>query len=240
MAEFFDYYELLELSPNANLETIERVFRYFATKWHPDAGGDKQKFALLISAFETLKDPANRAAYDGLYQQRQQQAQNLVDNARKAGVDTVDRHKLLCIFYAKRRQDSKKPALGISSVEYLMKCPAEILDFHLWYFREKGWIKREETGGFSITSEGVDRIESSEVKEANQMLLEWQRTAVNRSQTPASTAKTTPTPTPKTVTPSSVTRAPSPTPPATPVSPSPTTAAAPQPATAPSPRTAAW
>ena len=62
--QFEDYYELLELSPNANHETIERVFRYFATKWHPDAGGDKEKFTLLTRAFETLRDPATRAAYD--------------------------------------------------------------------------------------------------------------------------------------------------------------------------------
>lgn len=173
--QFVDYYELLELSPNANLETIERVFRYFATKWHPDAGGDKERFTLLIQAFEMLRDPESRAAYDALYQQRQQQAANLVENARKAGVDTVDRHKLLGIFYAKRRQDYRKPALGISTIERAMHCPAEVLEFHLWYFKEKGWIKREETGGFSITSDGVDRMESTEVKEANHMLLEWQR-----------------------------------------------------------------
>lgn len=178
---FVDYYELLELSPNANLETIERVFRYFATKWHPDAGGDKTRFTQLIQAFETFRDPAARAAYDARYQQRQQQAANLIDNARKAGVDTVDRHKLLCIFYAKRRQDSKRPALGISTIERLMNCPAEILEFHLWYFREKGWVKREESGGLSITADGVDRIESTEVKEANFKLIELQRKSNNTS-----------------------------------------------------------
>lgn len=173
--QFIDYYELLELSPNAKLETIERVFRYFATKLHPDAGGDKTKFNQLIQAFETLRNSDTRTAYDDLYRQRQQHAANLIDNARKAGVDTVDRHKLLCIYYAKRRQDSAKPALGISTVERLMKCPAEVLEFHLWYFREKGWIQREESGGFSITAEGVDRIESTEVKVANHKLIEWQR-----------------------------------------------------------------
>ena len=33
---FIDYYELLEISPNANSETIERIFRYFALRYHPD------------------------------------------------------------------------------------------------------------------------------------------------------------------------------------------------------------
>jgi len=179
--DFVDYYELLELSPNANLETIERVFRYFATKWHPDAGGDKDKFATLIQAFEILKNPETRAKYDSIYAERQQQAANLVETARKAGHDTVDRHKLLCLFYAKRRQTSTKPGLGISSVEHMMKCPAEILDFHLWYFREKGWIKREENGGYSITAEGVDRIESTEVAQANQQLLALQHQSSDAS-----------------------------------------------------------
>ena len=174
---FVDYYELLEISPNANLETIERVFRYFATKWHPDAGGDKNKFSLLLEAFEQLRDPAQRAAYDRQYQQRQQHAANLIEHARNTGSDTVDRHKLLCIFYAKRRQSPLKPALGLPTIERMMSCPAEILEFHLWYFKEKGWIKREESGGFSITAEGVDRIESTEVKEANHKLIEWQKTS---------------------------------------------------------------
>lgn len=175
MHDFEDHYELLELSPNANLETIERVFRYFATKWHPDAGGDSVKFSKLVRAFETLKDPASRAAYDALYQQRQQQAENIVEQARAAGVDTVDRHKLLCLFYARRRQDPMNPALGIHTVERMMRCPAEVLEFHLWYFREKEWIKRDERGGYAITSAGVDRIESNEVAKANQQLIEVQK-----------------------------------------------------------------
>ncbi len=33
---FTDYYEILEISPNANSETIERIFRYLAMLYHPD------------------------------------------------------------------------------------------------------------------------------------------------------------------------------------------------------------
>lgn len=171
--QFADYYELLELSPNANHETIERVFRYFATKWHPDAGGDKEKFTLLMRAFETLRDPATRAAYDAEYQLRQQQATNLIENARATGTDTVDRHQLLSLFYARRRRNLKSPGLGITTIERLMNCPAEVLEFHLWYFREKGWLTREVNGGLSITAGGVDQIESTELQSAKQHLIEW-------------------------------------------------------------------
>lgn len=176
--EFIDYYELLELSSNANLETIERVFRYLATKWHPDAGesGDKEKFSLLVKAFETLRDPELRAAYDAKYQQQQVAAAKIVKNAAAVGGDTLDRRKLLSLYYAKRRQDMKNPGLGIATVEHLMQCPTEVLEFHLWYFREKGWIKREENGGVAITADGVDRIESTELKQSNgdERYIEWQ------------------------------------------------------------------
>jgi curved DNA-binding protein CbpA len=33
---FTDHYEVLEISPNANSETIERIFRYLASRYHPD------------------------------------------------------------------------------------------------------------------------------------------------------------------------------------------------------------
>ena len=35
-SKFIDYYETLEISPNANSGTIERMFRYLAQRYHPD------------------------------------------------------------------------------------------------------------------------------------------------------------------------------------------------------------
>jgi curved DNA-binding protein CbpA len=45
---FNDYYEALQLSPNADLETIERVFRMLAKRYHPDNDqtGNVDKFSL--------------------------------------------------------------------------------------------------------------------------------------------------------------------------------------------------
>ena len=63
---FIDYYELLEISPNANSETIERIFRYFALRYHPDNQdtGDELRFSEILEAHNTLKDPVKRAQYD--------------------------------------------------------------------------------------------------------------------------------------------------------------------------------
>ena len=63
---FTDYYEVLELSPNANSETIDRIFRYLAQRYHPDnqETGDRSRFDAILQAHNTLKDPAKRAQYD--------------------------------------------------------------------------------------------------------------------------------------------------------------------------------
>ena len=50
-AEFIDYYEILEISPNANSGTIERMFRYLAQRYHPDnpETGDRLHFDAISS-----------------------------------------------------------------------------------------------------------------------------------------------------------------------------------------------
>jgi hypothetical protein len=74
---FVDYYELLQISPNAESETIHRVFRIMASRYHPDnkETGDNEKFLLLTKAYAVLSDAARRASYDNLH--RNQRAQPL-------------------------------------------------------------------------------------------------------------------------------------------------------------------
>ena len=160
--EFVDYYELLELSPNANANTIERVFRYLAKKHHPDTspGNDCETFNKLMKAYETLHDPAKRAAYDAAYDRHQDEKVKIVEGANAAGDDCVERYKLLSVLYSKRRSNFKNPGIGLGSLEQLVDFPPEVLQFHLWYFREKDWVIREESGQFSISAGGVDQIES--------------------------------------------------------------------------------
>ena len=65
-SKFIDYYETLEISPNANSGTIERMFRYLAQRFHPDNKdtGDRTSFDAVMEAYDTLQDPAKRAQYD--------------------------------------------------------------------------------------------------------------------------------------------------------------------------------
>ncbi|MGB7346588.1 MAG: DnaJ domain-containing protein [Pirellulaceae bacterium] len=186
--EFVDYYELLEVSPKASRSTIERVFRFLAKQHHPDVSkdGDDAFFRQLIDAFDTLQDPQKRAAYDTTYVKAKGQQAALAEGANAAGDDTVERYKLLSLLYAKRRQDIKKPGIGLATMENMVSYPPEVVGFHLWYFIEKKWIAREQSGQYSITAAGVDHIDSmNKPRVDEQLLLEHQKTRIPAAATTA-------------------------------------------------------
>jgi curved DNA-binding protein len=68
-----DYYELLQISPNADNETIHRVYKYLAARLHPDnaATGDSAKFQLVKSAYEVLSNSVRRREYDAKRQEKE-------------------------------------------------------------------------------------------------------------------------------------------------------------------------
>lgn len=67
--DFKDYYKALGVAPDASAEDIKRTFRKNARKYHPDINTDadaETKFKDVNEAYEVLKDPEKRAAYDQL------------------------------------------------------------------------------------------------------------------------------------------------------------------------------
>lgn len=59
------YYAVLDVIPSASEEAIRVAFRRRAKELHPDAqSGDATAFILLKRAYDTLSNPADRAAYD--------------------------------------------------------------------------------------------------------------------------------------------------------------------------------
>jgi curved DNA-binding protein CbpA len=159
---FTDYYEILEISPNANSETIDRVFRYLAMRYHPDnrESGDRLRFSEIMEAHSTLKDPVKRAQYDIQHKDHSGFCTKLAEEASNTkGIerDIVIQDKLLSLLYVKLRQNINDPGIGEFELERLSDCPRAHLEFHLWYLKAKGWVRRQENGTLALTVEGVDR-----------------------------------------------------------------------------------
>jgi len=177
-AMFIDYYEILEISPNANSETIERIFRYLALRYHPDnqGTGDLTRFSELVEAHNTLKDPVKRAQYDLQHKDHLGVRWKLAEEASDTtGIerDVVIQDKLLSMLYVKRRQNINDPGIGEFELERLSGCPREHLEFHLWYLKAKGWIAKLENGTVAITVEGVDRANAEHLREPDTKLLTY-------------------------------------------------------------------
>src|SRR5262249_44578462 len=99
--------------------------------------------------------------------------------------DSDVQDKLLSILYVKRRRDTNHPGIGNIDLERLLDCPREHLEFHLWYLKEKGWIKKLENGLLAITVEGVDRATSERDGMRTAKLLTDQYRAGTRAADPA-------------------------------------------------------
>ena len=69
-----DFYEVLQVSANAELETINRVYRLLAQRFHPDnrETGNENRFREIHEAHAVPSDPEKRVKYDVLYHQHRQ------------------------------------------------------------------------------------------------------------------------------------------------------------------------
>lgn len=164
-----NHYEFLQISPNAQAETIQRVYHFLAARYHPDnpETGDPERFILLSQAYEVLSNPERRAGYDATLQENEMRPSALFD-----AVDFLDgvegefnrRLAVLALLYRKCRANIHNPQVSLLDLETQMGFPREYLDFTLWYLRSKKYLQQENGAEFSLTCLGVDYVEESFTK----------------------------------------------------------------------------
>lgn len=152
--DFVDYYEVMELSGSASLETIHRIYRILAQRLHPDNAetGSNEGFRKLVEAYRIL----SRAAYDSTRGVRQQVHFQVFDQRSAAPSpeqELAKRRGVLKALYLKRMRE----------LEALLRTPREHMEFTMWFLKEQGWVARTDNGRYSITIKGVEQAEKQKV-----------------------------------------------------------------------------
>lgn len=164
---FIDYYELLQVSANADAEMIHRVYRMLAQRYHPDNPdtGDASSFQTILRAYQVLNDPARRAEYD-LHYQVQKRVRWRVFSKPVAGEgmqgEKRKRAAILSALYTKRMEAPESAGITLRELEDLLGIPREHLEFSTWYLRRKSLVDASNNGRFEITADGVDAAEAFE------------------------------------------------------------------------------
>ena len=161
---FLDYYELMQINPKAQHETIQRVYHILAGRCHPDnpVSGDVERFLRLKRAYEVLSCPEQRARYDEEYSVQQSlpvEIFNLQDFATGIDGESNRRMGLLCLLYDRRRVNPDEPGVSLLQLEKMMVSAREHLLFTVWYLKDKGYARQTEDSSYAITSAGVDHVE---------------------------------------------------------------------------------
>lgn len=165
-----DYYEFLQISPHADYETIHRVYRYLAARFHPDNPdtGDPEKFFLLKTAYDVLANPDRRSEYDRDYEREitphVPPLSDSVDFMDQVQGELNRRLAVLAVLYYKRRANPYNPQVSLAEIEHRMGFPRDYLDFTTWYLSKKGYVTKADNSDFSLTADGVDFIETQRVK----------------------------------------------------------------------------
>ncbi len=160
---FVDYYEVMQLSPRATPDTIERMYRMMVKRYHPDnpVTGDAERFAAVREAYEVLSSSERRAAYDLQHSDVRNRHGQSFDQETAQHDREEDRrilHAILSVLYVERRRRPVNGGLGAVMLERTLGVPERDLEFPLWYMKQHGWIEILDTGQIAITIAGIDRL----------------------------------------------------------------------------------
>jgi curved DNA-binding protein CbpA len=162
-----DYYEVLQVSSNAEPDTIHRVYRLMAQRFHPDnqETGDDARFRTIHEAYVILSDPEKRARYDVAHAAQKQSRWRMVTAGVKAEEDfeleQITRLTVLEALHTNRRLEPGAEGLPMTELEALIGRPREHLEFTIWYLVQKKLLQRDDSARMVITADGVDFLEQN-------------------------------------------------------------------------------
>jgi curved DNA-binding protein len=163
---FVDHYEVLQISPNADVETIRRIYRIHAQRFHPDNldSGNADTFRRISEAYEVLIDPERRAAYDRDHREARRREAIGVEQVPPTAPPVMDemrrREEILRLLYSRRFSHPEQPSLSLRDLEVLLNTPKGDLEFSLWYLKESGYLTRSDSARHTITIKGVQFAEA--------------------------------------------------------------------------------
>lgn len=176
-----DFYEVLQISPNADADTIQRVFRLLAQRFHPDNAetGNADRFRALREAYSALSVPETRAQYDIHHQTLRQERWRFAATTKGANdfeIEQQMRATILEILYSRRRAEPGNPSFSPFELSQLTGQPREHLEFTIWYLNQKKFVTHDDQARLTITVDGVDFVEKNHGDDLKRRL-----TAVNET-----------------------------------------------------------
>ena len=176
-----DYYEILQISPTAEPETVHKVYRLLAQRCHPDnkETGNEEQFRQLSEAYHVLSDPERRAKYDIGHTALKQARWRLVSNGAQASNDfemeQLIRLTVLEVLYTRRRTEPDLSGISMWDLEELIGRAREQLEFTVWYLTSKKYITRSDGAELVITAEGAEFLEANYVVNSQRRLTQGQK-----------------------------------------------------------------
>jgi curved DNA-binding protein CbpA len=165
-SEDVDYYEVLQVSDAAEPETINRVYRMLAQRYHPDnqESGNGARFREITEAYHVLSNVERRAQYDATNQTRKKDRWRLVEAGVQSENDfemeQIVRLTVLEALYTKRRLDPATPGIYLRELEKMIGRPREHLEFTIWFLNQKKLINTDDARMY-LTAEGAEYLEES-------------------------------------------------------------------------------
>jgi curved DNA-binding protein CbpA len=160
-----DHYETLQISQKADVQTIHRVFRIMASRFHPDnpETGDLEQFLRMKEAYAVLSDPDRRKLYDATLAKDRDSGPRPIFALKDfvIGVEAEANRRLgvLSLLYVRRQTNQDHPGVSLLDLEREMGFPREYLNFTMWYLRSKDFVTLADNSDYALTANGADYVE---------------------------------------------------------------------------------